>query len=216
MIIFSFYSIFSIIEHYHDIQNTLLIYRQVSSITGSTSITLLALAFLIRPLLELIQIINGKYSREFDLILILFLENVQSNIIFIQRWLQSRRYLSWYSLSFALLHLIFFILSKLDFNSTLSIYALFFGLLAFILLSILSFVHFPWISERLQWKEYHFLTSYLGPFGLLLAFIHLYLYWHLESDLFSLKFITMILPFIVLILRFIIYGILHPIQWLRN
>jgi len=72
MIIFSFYLIFSIIEHYHDIQNTLLIYRQASSITASTSITLLALLFLIRPLLELIQIINGKYSREFDLILILF------------------------------------------------------------------------------------------------------------------------------------------------
>ena len=141
---------------------------------------------------------------------------ILENIKFIQHWLQSRCYLTWYSLSFALLHLIFLILTKYDFNSTTSSFAVFFGLLALILLFILSLVHFPWISERLQWSEYHFLTSYLGPFSLLLAFIHLYFYWNLQSDVFTLKFLSMILPLIVLILRLIIYGIIYPIRWFRN
>jgi hypothetical protein len=71
IIIFSLYFIFSIIEYNH---HTLLIYRQASSITASTSITLLALVFLIRPLLELIQLVskepnlNGRYFRKKKLI----------------------------------------------------------------------------------------------------------------------------------------------------
>jgi len=143
---------------------------------------------------------------------------------FIQRWLQSRRYLAWYSLSFALLHFIFLIFSKRnDFNENISFYLMVFGLFTLILLCILSFVYFPWISERLLWHEYHLLTSYLGPFALLIAFIHVFIHWKYEyyylyeKDLFRLKFLSMILPFIVLLLRFIIYGIIHPIvKWIDN
>ena len=143
----------------------------------------------------------------------LFLGNLISHLPFLQSWLQSRRYLSWYSLSFALLHLLFLLFSKLDFNS---IFALFFGILSLILLCILTFVHFPWISERLLWNEYRFFTFYLGPFTLLFAFLHLYLYCNFQSSLISLKFLSMILPLMVLILRLIISGILHPIQWFRH
>jgi len=98
-----------------------------------------------------------------------------------------------------------------------------FGLFTLILLCILSFVYFPWISERLLWREYQLLTSYLGPFCLLIAFIHVFIHWKseyydlYEKDLFRLKFLSMILPFIVLLLRFIIYGIIHPIvKWIEN
>ena len=148
------------------------------------------------------------------------LENMISQLTFIQQWLQSRRYFVWYSLSFALLHFLFFIFSKIiDFNSKLFIYGFFFGILTFILLSILSYVHFPWISERLLWNEYHFLTSYLGPFCLLIAFIHVFIHLQHEAHLLNFKFSILILPFIVLMLRFIIYGIIHPafklIQWIR-
>ena len=126
----------------------------------------------------------------------------------------------WYSISFALLHIIFIIFSNIDFNSKLLVYGFFFGIFTLILLSILAYVHFPWISERLLWNEYHFLTSYLGPFCLLIAFIHVVLNWKSDSDLFNLKFLSIILPIIVLSLRFLIYGIIHPIfkliQWIQN
>jgi hypothetical protein len=59
------------IEYNYDISNAVLIYRQASSITASTSITLLALLFLIRPVIEFIEFLssmilkkenmNGKY-----------------------------------------------------------------------------------------------------------------------------------------------------------
>jgi hypothetical protein len=48
---------FSMMDYDSD---TLLIYRQACSITAATSITLLALLFLIRPLLELIQLVSKK------------------------------------------------------------------------------------------------------------------------------------------------------------
>jgi len=48
------------IEHSNEIYNSVLIYRQASSITASTSITLLALLFLIRPIFELIEFIYSK------------------------------------------------------------------------------------------------------------------------------------------------------------
>ena len=54
-IVFIICLLLSIIEYDQNIHSTVLIYRQGSSITASTSITLLALVFLIRPLLELIE-----------------------------------------------------------------------------------------------------------------------------------------------------------------
>ncbi|CAF4434850.1 unnamed protein product, partial [Rotaria sp. Silwood2] len=87
-------------------------------------------------------------------------------------------------------------------------------------LFIISCVHFPWISERLSWNEYHFLISYVGSFCLLIAFIHVFFHWKFESHTFNLKFLSMILLFSVLILRFIIYGIICPIlkliQYIKN
>jgi len=148
--------------------------------------------------------------------ILFYLETIISNLKFIQHWLQSRDYLSWYSLLFALLHLILIIFSKIDFNSKLLIYGFFFGIFTLIFLSILSYIHFPWISERLLWNEYRFLISYLGPFCLFLAFIHNYFYWKSQSPTYNLKLFSMILPLFVLIIRFIIYGIIHPIQWVKN
>jgi len=140
--------------------------------------------------------------------------------MFIRRWFQSRRYLAWYAMVFALLHIVFIIFSKIDFNSKLLIYGFFFGIFSLILLSILSYVHFPWISERLLWNEYHFVTAYLGPFCLLISFIHVGLNWKSNSNLFNIKLLSITLPLIVLILRFIIYGIIHPIlkliQWIQT
>lgn len=145
---------------------------------------------------------------------------------FIQRWLQSRRYLAWYSLTFALLHLLFLLFSKNNFHQQIGFYPVFFGLFTLVLLCILSFVYFPWISERLLWREYHLLTTYLGPFCLLIAFIHVLINWQYEYyhsyhiRLFSLKFFSILLPFIVLLLIFIIYVILRPtiqlIQWKKT
>jgi len=160
----------------------------------------------------------------FENVVLCYLEILLPRFKFIQLWLQSRRYLVWYSLSFALLHFIFLIFSKRnDFNENISFYLMVFGLFTLILLCILSFVYFPWISERLLWREYQLLTSYLGPFCLLIAFIHVFIHWKseyydlYEKDLFRLKFLSMILPFIVLLLRFIIYGIIHPIvKWIEN
>jgi len=205
LIIFSFCFILSIIEYNYKYHNSVLIYRQASSITASTSIILLALLFLIRPLLDLIEFIYPRISKK-----------QIPNFIFIQHWLQFRHYLSWYSLSFGVLHLIFIIFSKIDFNSKILTIAFFFGIFSLIFLFILSYIHFPWISERLIWTEYHFLTFYLGPFCLFLAFIHNYLYWKSQSHLFNLKFFSMILPLFVLIIHLIIYGIIQPIQWIRN
>jgi hypothetical protein len=141
-----------------------------------------------------------------------------SRIIFIQRWIQSRRYLAWYSLSFAFLHIIFIIFSHENFNQKIFFYPIFFGIFSLVLLCILSSVYFPWISEYLLWHEYHLLTSYLGPFCLLIAFVHVFIHWKYEyfhsyeKHFFQLKLFSMILPSIVLLLRFLIYGILHPIM----
>jgi hypothetical protein len=63
LIIFTLCFILSIIEHNHDIYNPIFIYRRASSITASTSITLLALLFLIRPLLDLVEFIYSKISK---------------------------------------------------------------------------------------------------------------------------------------------------------
>ncbi|CAF0855155.1 unnamed protein product [Rotaria sordida] len=214
-IIFSLCVIFSMIQHNHDIINTVLIYRQASSITASTSIMLLALLFLIRPVFDLIEFIYLVLLKRQNIH-----ENVISKLTCIQYCLQSKHYLVWYSLSFALLHILFLIFSKINFNSNLFIYGFFFGIFTLILLFILSYIHFPWISEYLSWNEYHFLISYLGSFCLLIASIHVFLHWKFDSYLFNLKFLSIILLFIVLILRFIIYGIIHPIlkliQYIKN
>ncbi|CAF1110353.1 unnamed protein product [Adineta steineri] len=215
IIIFTLYFILSMIECNHEIYNAVLIYRQASSITASTSITLLAFLFLIRPLLEFIEFTYSKTFKIHNLD-----KNVVLNLPIIQHWLQSRRYLVWYSLSFALLHIIFLIFAKIDFDSKLLVNGFFFGIFTLILLSILSYVHFPWISERLLWNEYYLLTSYLGPFCLLIAFIHVVLHWKSNLNSSNLTFLSLILSLLVLTLRFLIYGILHPIikliHWLDN
>ncbi|CAF3420244.1 unnamed protein product [Rotaria sp. Silwood1] len=206
IVIFSLCFIFTMIEHNHDSLTTVLIYRQASSITASTSIIILALLFLIRPVFELIEFLYLTLLKRQNIH-----ENVISKLTFIQCWLQTKHYLVWYSLAFALLHMIFLIFSKIDVNSKLFMYGFFFGIFTLILLFILSYVHFPWISERLSWNEYHFLISYLGSFCLLIAFIHVFLHWKIDSYSFNLKFLSMILLFNVLVLRVIIYGIIHPI-----
>ena len=135
---------------------------------------------------------------------------------FIRRWLQGRDRLAWFSLCFALLHVLFLLLAQLDLNgSTTSLSGVFLGVVALILLVIFSLAHLPWMSEGLVWREYHFLTSSLPPLGLLVAFIHVFLHWHnaltkLERRWFTLKFISLILPTFVLILRLILYGIIRP------
>lgn len=72
LIIFSICFILSLIEHHTTNFNAMGIYRRASSITASTSITLLGLIYLIKPLLKLIEFLssiitrtsnkNGKYS----------------------------------------------------------------------------------------------------------------------------------------------------------
>lgn len=74
IIIFTISFILSMIEHRNKPYYSVLIYRQGSSITASTSITLLALLFLIRPILEFIELIysivfkkqntNSKFSKK--------------------------------------------------------------------------------------------------------------------------------------------------------
>ncbi|CAF4424304.1 unnamed protein product, partial [Rotaria sp. Silwood2] len=203
-----------------DYHHSNLTYYQASSITGSTSITLLSLLFFIRPIIELIDFIYSFILKKQNK------KNDVPRLMFVQRWLQSRRYLAWYSLTFAFLHLIFLLFSKNDFKQHIFFLPVFFGLFTLILLCILSFVYFPWISEHLLWREYHLLTAYLGPFCLLIAFIHVYISWKYDyyyayhKHLFNLKFLSMFLPLIVLLLSFIIYGVIHPIikliQWNRS
>ncbi|CAF2520638.1 unnamed protein product [Rotaria sp. Silwood2] len=222
IIIFSICFILSLFENTNnkDYHHSNLTYYQASSITGSTSITLLSLLFFIRPILELIDFIYSFILKKQNK------KNDVPRLMFVQRWLQSRRYLAWYSLTFAFLHLIFLLFSKNDFKQHIFFLPVFFGLFTLILLCILSFVYFPWISEHLLWREYHLLTAYLGPFCLLIAFIHVYISWKYDyyyayhKHLFNLKFLSMFLPLIVLLLSFIIYGIIHPIikliQWNRS
>ncbi|CAF1239620.1 unnamed protein product [Rotaria sp. Silwood1] len=221
IIIFTICFILSIIEQTHKqaYYHSNLTYYQASSITGATSITLLSLLFFIRPMLELIDFIYSFILKKQNK------KNIVPHLTFVQRWFQSRRYIAWYSLIFAFLHLIFLLFSKNDFNQHIFFLPIFFGLFTLILLCILSFVYFPWISERLLWREYHLLTAYLGPFCLLIAFIHVYISWKYDyyshhQYLFNLKFFSMFLPLIVLVLSFIIYGIIHPIikliQWNRT
>ncbi|CAF2670585.1 unnamed protein product [Rotaria sp. Silwood2] len=222
IIIFSICFILSLFENTNnkDYHHSNLTYYQASSITGSTSITLLSLLFFIRPIIELIDFIYSFILKKQNK------KNDVPRLMFVQRWLQSRRYLAWYSLTFAFLHLIFLLFSKNDFKQHIFFLPVFFGLFTLILLCILSFVYFPWISEHLLWREYHLLTAYLGPFCLLIAFIHVYISWKYDyyyayhKHLFNLKFLSMFLPLIVLLLSFIIYGVIHPIikliQWNRS
>lgn len=140
-----------------------------------------------------------------------YLECFASKLAFLQHCLQLRHYLVWYSLVFALLHVLLIIFSKMDFNSKLFTYGIIFGIITSILLCIVSYSHFPWISERLLWSEYHFLTSYIGIFCLIVGFFHIFLHWKFNSDSFYLKLISMILLSIVLLLHLTIYGIISPI-----
>ena len=215
MIVFSLCFIFSMFEyrkyHSHDAFNDLL-FRQASSITAGTSLTLLSLLFFIRPLIETMKFISKK-----------FLNNRPIQWKFLQLWLQSRRHFAWYSMTFALLHVLFLVLIKTPLHGRLFFLPTFFGLLCLSVLVTLTFVYFPWLSERLLWREYYFLTSYLGPFGLLMGFIHVLIHWKYDyhylsqinqRTLFTLKFLSMILPLLVLVLRLIIYGIVYPINQL--
>lgn len=214
LLIFVFYTSLSFIEYHPNRSSTIL--RQTNSILALTSITLLALVFLIKPLMEFIQwihlIITKKGKLTIDKILILvFLESSMLNIKFLQQWYHSRCYLFWYSFSFALLHLFFILLIKFDLNSSLSIIAFFFGLLTMICSIILTFIYSPWINERLLWKEYYLLRDYLGPLCLLFVLIHLYLYWYMQLTLINLKFLALLLVLIVLILQIV----LRTIQWIK-
>ncbi len=163
--------------------------------------------FLISPFIEIMKFLSEKFNKK----------PIQWK--FLQRWLQSRRYLAWYSFSFACLHILFILIFKTDFNQKFFFLPVFFGVITLIILTILSFVYFPWISERLLWREYQLLTSYLGPFGLLIALIHVFIHWKYDyyyhsnkKNLFTLKFLSMFLPLLVLILRIMIYGLIYPIQ----
>ncbi|CAF3358069.1 unnamed protein product [Rotaria socialis] len=215
MIIFTLCFVLSMLEN-----KTNNHYYQACSITGTTSVTLLSLLFLIKPILELIDFIHSFVLRNENK------KNIVPRLKFVQRWLQSRRCLAWYSLTFALLHLLFLLFSKNNFHQETSFYPVFFGLFTLVLLCILSFVYLPWISEHLLWREYHLLTAYLGPFCLLISFIHVFINWKYEyyyssqKRLFNLQFMSMFLPFVVLLLTFIIYGIIRPtmelIQWKEN
>lgn len=128
----------------------------------------------------------------------------------LEEWLECRGYFAWYSFSFACLHLLFLFFSRIDSNLTLFIVAFILGMISFICLTIVASVHLPWISERLLWKEYHLFSSSLGVIGLILSFLHVFLHWTMISETWNLKFFSMILPLLVLILRFIIYGLIHP------
>ncbi|CAF1636917.1 unnamed protein product [Adineta ricciae] len=201
--VFTLCLIISATEHSTD-----LIYRQAGSITAATSITLLALLYLIRPLLDMTELIYSWILKSQNL-----QKNTLPNLRFLHQCFQSQNYLIWYSLAFALLHLVFLMFSKLDLTSNMSVNSFFFGLFTMVALCILSCVHFPWISEHLLWKEYHFLTSHLGLFCLLFAVIHpTILHWNSTSGAFDLKAFSLILPMFVLILRLIIYGLIYPIQ----
>ena len=130
---------------------------------------------------------------------------------FIQFWLNCRSLLVWHSFGCACLHLIFLIFSRIDSNFTLFLVGFFIGCVSWICLAILSSVYLSWISERLHWKEYRFLTSYFGPFCLLLAFLHVLFHWTFDSDVFNIKLVSMILPLVTLILRFTVYGMIRPL-----
>lgn len=234
IIVFSLCTILSIMEYSYHSQ---FIYRQASSISAATSLTLLAILLLIRPKLELLEFFYSligkkqktkrecRWNRSVHLLIWVYLENPLSRRVFIQRWLQSRRYLAWYSLAFGFLHLVFLIFTKTDRNVLSPVWGVMLGMISLILLFVLSFVFFPWISERLLWREYRLLTSYLGPSCLLIGFIHVFIHWQhgyavREHKCFNLKFFSMILPLLVLILRFIMYGLISPsrklVRWIQQ
>ena len=224
---FSFYVILSMLEHKDQtMDNTQLISRQASSMTASTSLTLLAVAFLPRPISELSELLHAIAPTPGKIEEISFNESsldfsgLLHRSTALERWLQARAYLAWYSFSFACLHLLFLSFSHLHSTSTLFIVAFFFGLSSWISLTIFAAVQLPWISERLLWKEYYLFTSSLGPLCLLLSFAHVLLHWSLNSDVFTLKFFSLLLPLVVLILRLMISGIVRPgvklIHWRRR
>ncbi|CAF1329120.1 unnamed protein product [Adineta ricciae] len=218
IIIFTLSFLFAMIEYNHqrNYYREQFIYRYASSITATTSITLLSVLFLLSPIVESINLINSLILKKQDIL--------PSRWMFLHRWNQSKRYLAWYSLGFGILHLIFLFIAKNDFNRKIFFFfPVIFGLFALIVLCILSFVYFPWISERLQWREYYILTSHFGPFCLVIAFIHVYIQWKYgyeylhQQDFFRLRFISMILPFFVLTLRFTLHGIIHPLlKWFHS
>ncbi|UJR28936.1 hypothetical protein I4U23_010153 [Adineta vaga] len=217
MIIFTLSFLFTMIGYNHQKNYTReqFIYRHASSITAATSFTLLSVLFLLEPLSEIMKMIDSLIFKK---------KNTAPRWRFLHRWLQSRRYLAWYSLGFGFLHLIFLFIAKNDFSQRIFLFfPVLFGLFTLVLLCILSFVYFPWISERLLWREYYVLTSYLGPCCLVIAFIHVFIRWKYgyqylhQTDLLHLRFFSLILPFFVLILRFTLYGIMHPLMnWIEN
>lgn len=131
----------------------------------------------------------------------------------VQRCLHSQRYLAWYSLSFALLHLTFLPFCQRDLNARFIACAFILGVISLILLYILACAHLPWASDRILWVEYHFLTSYVGLFCLLLASAHLIIL-HAKANVssFSLKTFALVLALTVLILRLVVYGMIYPIR----
>lgn len=156
-------------------QQKISIYRRTSSIMALTSIHLLALVYFIRPMIELTEWILSKHRENYPWLL---------------KCLQSRRYLCWYSLMFACLHIVFLIFSRIIFDFTrVSI-----GLLSLLCLLTISIVYFPQISESLLWKHYHYLVSYFGTLTLFICIIHQQ----------NLRLLTLVFPVFVLMFRLII------------
>ncbi|CAF1050877.1 unnamed protein product [Didymodactylos carnosus] len=210
--------------------HTSIIFRKASSVTGTVSLNLLAILYLIRPILELIDFLFSQQRRISRKKIVQHEKSITSfngfgYLNFVQRWLHSRRYLAWYSLTFALLHLLFLIFSQENFSQNhWHIPSFFIGVIAIILLSILAIVYTPWTNERLLWNEWRIIVSYVGPLAFLLGFIHTLLLlvkqWNLYSNLFNLTFISLLLPLCVIIVRIIVYAIIYPIMklidWLER
>ena len=67
LILLGIYSILSMIEYKNEMYHARLIYRQASSVTGSTSMTLLALLLLVRPIREFFELIHLTLFKDYPL-----------------------------------------------------------------------------------------------------------------------------------------------------
>ncbi|CAF0890198.1 unnamed protein product [Didymodactylos carnosus] len=208
------------------------IFRRASSVTGATSLILLVILYLIRPILELIDFLSYHLHAKSNKTITTKQNNQLTTILkgfnyfnFVQRWLHSRRYLTWYSVTFALLHILFLTFSQEQFSlNRWQLSSFFIGIITLILLIILTIVYLPWINERLLSNEWRIIVSYVGSLTLLLGFIHVLLLlvkqWNSYESLFNLTFISLLLSLCVVIVRLIVYAIIYPllktIDWLKR
>ena len=192
-----FYSIVSIFEYKNEFFHSRLVYRQISSVSAATSLTLFAVRLLAEPIDEFVQLIHWTFFQRRNEIL--------------KFWLNSRLFLVVFSFVFAYFHLIFLLFSRLDSNSILFLVAFLLGLFSLIGLTIVFVVNFPSISERLVSFEFVFLNSFLSLVVLFLSFLHVFLHWALVSDMFNVKFVSMICPLIFFVFRSMIFVLISPI-----